>query len=226
MVWEEPMVTNTDKSFESDCFKELQLLQSWFSPSFPIGSYGYSHGLESLIEEKIIQNKSDVIDYLIGIIFNGSCKNDVIFIKYTYEGLDLNDYIMALCASKERKIETLALGNAFAKSLKDSWKFEIPGNVAYPIAVAKAGINFNISLKNLSLFYIQSFISNLINICVKHIPLGQKVGQDCIIETLPKIEKLIKDMKHFSMDDIGGINFVSDIHSIKHENLRTRIYLS
>ena len=48
MVWEEPMVTNTDKSFESDCFKELQLLQSWFSPSFPIGSYGYSHGLESV----------------------------------------------------------------------------------------------------------------------------------------------------------------------------------
>ena len=66
---------------------------------------------ESLIEEKIIQNKSDVIDYLIGIIFNGSCKNDVIFIKCTYEGLELNDYIMALCASKERKIETLALGN-------------------------------------------------------------------------------------------------------------------
>ena len=70
MVWEEPMDTNTDKSFESDSFKELQLLQSWFSPSFPIGSYSYSHGLESLIEEKIIQNKSDVIDYLIGIIFN------------------------------------------------------------------------------------------------------------------------------------------------------------
>ncbi len=226
MVWEEPMVINTNKSLDSECFKELQLLQSWFSPSFPIGSYGYSHGLESLIEEKIIQNKSDVIDYLVGIIFNGSCKNDVIFIKYTYQGLELNDYIMALCASKERKIEILALGNAFAKILKDSWKFEISDNVAYPIAVAKAGINFNISLQNLSLFYIQSFISNLINICVKHIPLGQKVGQDCIIETLPKIEKLIKDMKHFSIDDIGGINFVSDIHSMKHENLRTRIYLS
>ena len=80
MVWEEPMVTNTDKSFESDSFKELQLLQSWFSPSFPIGSYSYSHGLESLIEEKIIQNKSDVIEYLTGIIFNGTCKNDIIFI--------------------------------------------------------------------------------------------------------------------------------------------------
>ena len=58
--------------------KELQLLQSWFSPSFPIGSYSYSHGLESLIEEKIIQNKSDVIEYLTGIIFNGTCKNIIL----------------------------------------------------------------------------------------------------------------------------------------------------
>ena len=226
MVWEEPMVTNTDKSFESDCFKELQLLQSWFSPSFPIGSYGYSHGLESLIEEKIIQNKSDVIDYLVGIIFNGSCKNDVIFIKCTYEGLDLNDYIMALCASKERKIETLALGNAFAKILKDSWKFEISDNVAYPIAVAKAGINFNISLQNLSLFYIQSFISNLINICVKHIPLGQKIGQDCLLKSTSIAENFFKNSKKLKLKDIGGITFNLDLHSIHHEKLTSRIYIS
>ena len=226
MVWEEPMDTNTDKSFDSDCFKELQLLQSWFSPSFPIGSYGYSHGLESLIEEKIIQNKSDVIDYLIGIIFNGSCKNDVIFIKYTYEGLDLNDYIMALCASKERKIETLALGNAFAKILKDSWQFEISDNVAYPIAVAKAGINFNISLQNLSLFYIQSFISNLINICVKHIPLGQKIGQDCLLKSTSIAENFFKKSKKLNLKDIGGITFNLDLHSIHHEKLTSRIYIS
>ena len=75
MVWEEPMVTNTDKSFESDCFKELQLLQSWFSPSFPIGSYGYSHGLESLIEEKIIQNKSDV-----GELYNNTLSEVLFFL--------------------------------------------------------------------------------------------------------------------------------------------------
>ena len=133
-----------------------------------------------------------MVSVLVGIIFNGSCKNDVIFIKYTYQGLELNDYIMALCASKERKIETLALGNAFAKILKDSWQFEISDNVAYPIAVAKAGINFNISLQNLSLFYIQSFISNLINICVKHIPLGQKIGQDCLLKSTSIAENFFK----------------------------------
>ena len=54
----------------------------------------------------------------------------------------------------------------------------------------------------------------------------QPKATDHIDDMILMIEKLIKNMKHFSMDDIGGINFVSDIHSIKHENLRTRIYLS
>ena len=58
-------------------------------------------------------------------------------------------------------------------------------------------------------------------------PYLESEKRDNNFKNLPaKIEKLIKNMKHFSMDDIGGINFVSDIHSIKHENLRTRIYLS
>ena len=36
----------------------LQILQIWFSSSFPIGSYAYSHGIEALIDEKKITNKN------------------------------------------------------------------------------------------------------------------------------------------------------------------------
>ena len=37
-----------------------QILQVWFSSSFPIGSYAYSHGLEALIDDKKIKNNNDV----------------------------------------------------------------------------------------------------------------------------------------------------------------------
>ena len=32
----------------------LQIVQIWFSSSFPLSSYAYSHGLEALIDEKKI----------------------------------------------------------------------------------------------------------------------------------------------------------------------------
>ena len=58
MVWVEPIAINTSMNNIKD---PLQILQIWFSSSFPIGSYAYSHGLESLIDNKKIENKSDVM---------------------------------------------------------------------------------------------------------------------------------------------------------------------
>ena len=36
-------------------FDYHQLLLSWFSPNFPIGSYNFSHGLEAAIEMNYIR---------------------------------------------------------------------------------------------------------------------------------------------------------------------------
>ena len=44
MVWVELIATN----IKMKKFKDPhQILQVWFSSSFPIGSYAYSHGLEA-----------------------------------------------------------------------------------------------------------------------------------------------------------------------------------
>ena len=223
MELEEHMAIDTNFS---DDIKQNQILQIWFSSSFPIGSFAYSHGLEAMIDNKYIKDEKDILKCIDVLTNHGTLKNDFIYIKETYEGYELNDIVLANAASKERYFETISLGKSFSKILKETWSFDLEPNLSYPICIGKAGLHFKIPFDKLITFYFQSFISNLINICVKHIPLGQKVGQDCIIETLPKIEKLLKDMKNFSMEDIGGINFVSDIHSIKHENLRTRIYLT
>ena len=53
MVWAAPIVISTSMNKAKD---PLQILQIWFSSSFPIGSYAYSHGLESLIDNKKIEN--------------------------------------------------------------------------------------------------------------------------------------------------------------------------
>ena len=37
-------------------FDYHQLLLSWFSPNFPIGSYNFSHGLEAAIEMNYIRD--------------------------------------------------------------------------------------------------------------------------------------------------------------------------
>ena len=87
-----------------------------------------------------------------------------------------------------------------------------------------AAKHFKIPLNLTIISYLQSFAFNLINVCIKHIPIGQKVGQDCIIQTYDLIRELEKDSENLNLEDLGGICFNSDIYSIKHENLKTRVY--
>ena len=220
----EPIAINTKLKNKKDLKETLQILQTWFSPSFPVGSFSYSHGLEAMINDNLINSKEDILDYLKCILKFGTGKNDIILMKYTYQGEELNELALSLCPSKERKIESVEMGNAFSKVLADSWDFNIKENTAYSIAVAKAAKNFNIPINLTIVSYLQSFVSNLINVCIKHIPIGQKIGQDCVIQTYELIRELEKESENFTLEDLGGICFNSDIYSIRHENLKTRIY--
>ena len=221
----EPTATNIKKEKNTKDLKEsLQILQTWFSPLFPVGSFSYSHGLEAMINDNLIKSKEDILEYLKCILKYGSGKNDIILIKYAYQGEEINDLALSLCPTKERKIEAIEMGNAFRKVLEDSWNYKIQENTAYPVSVGKAAKYFKIPLNLTIISYLQSFASNLINVCIKHIPIGQKVGQDCIIQMYDLIREIENESKNLELEDLGGVCFNSDIYSIKHENLKTRIY--
>ena len=220
---EEHMAIDTNFS---DDIKQNQILQIWFSSSFPIGSFAYSHGLEAMIDNKHIKDEKDILKCIDVLTNHGTLKNDFIYIKETYEGYELNDIVLANAASKERYLETISLGKSFSKILKETWSFDLEPNLSYPICIGKAGLYFKIPFDKLITFYFQSFISNLINICVKHIPLGQKIGQDCLLKSTSIVENFFKKSKKLNLKDIGGITFNLDLHSIHHEKLTSRIYIS
>ena len=91
MVWVEHIATN----IKMKTFKDPhQILQVWFSSSFPIGSYAYSHGLEALIDDKKNKNKDDVKEFLDALLFYGTLRNDYIFMKSIYKGEEINQLIL------------------------------------------------------------------------------------------------------------------------------------
>ena len=223
MVWAALIVINIKMDKTKD---PHQILQIWFSSSFPIGSYAYSHGVESLIDNKKIQNKSDVIEFLEAVLNYGTLRNDYIFIKSIYNNLEINDLILSNATSKERQIEMIAIGNSFRNIMRDSWDLNLKENSAFIYCLSKAAIYFNIDFNDLIKFYFQSFISNLITVCVKHIPVSQKDGQSINVMFINKIQDFINNSKDLTIDDIGTTFFIGDLFSMKHENQETRIYLT
>ena len=205
-------------------FDYHQLLLSWFSPNFPIGSYNFSHGLEAAIEMNYINDIVSLENWINYLINFGSAKTDTILLSNSYQGKNMNELAFALCPSKERWIETKQLGNAFCKNINENWSFNIGNNLAYPVALGKAGAFFKIPLEQLLITFMQSFVSNLINVGIKHIPLGQSDGQKILVKLLPNIRELALKYKECEIDDLGTSAFISDLTSMYHETLNNRIY--
>ena len=74
---------NKNKNIKSN--NSMYYLLTWFSPSFPIGAYAYSHGLEYAIESKTINNISDLENWLSDFLNYGTCYNDGILISSAYD---------------------------------------------------------------------------------------------------------------------------------------------
>ena len=216
------MDTNT-KNTKNE-FDYHQVLFSWFSPNFPIGSFNFSHGLEAAVEMKFIHDSFTLENWISNLITDGSGKTDVILLSNAYRGKNINELALALCPSKERWIESIKLGKSFSKNIRDNWSYNIEDDLAFPVALGKAGSFFSIPLDQLLIIFLQSFVSNLITFGMKHIPLGQSAGQKILINLIPVIQAQSMKYKNYDIKDIGSSAFISDLASMYHENLKNRIY--
>ena len=216
------MGTNTKNT--KNKFDYHQVLFSWFSPNFPIGSFNFSHGLEAAVEMKFIHDSFTLENWISNLITDGSGKTDVILLSNAYRGKNINELALALCPSKERWVESIKLGKSFSKNIRDNWSYNIEDDLAFPVALGKAGSFFSIPLDQLLIIFLQSFASNLITFGMKHIPLGQSAGQKILINLIPVIQAQSMKYKNYDITDIGSSAFISDLASMYHENLKNRIY--
>ena len=216
------MGTNTKNT--KNKFDYHQVLFSWFSPNFPIGSFNFSHGLEAAVEMKFIHDSFTLENWISNLITDGSGKTDVILLSNAYRGKNINELALALCPSKERWIESIKLGKSFSKNIRDNWSYNIEDDLTFPVALGKAGSFFSIPLDQLLIIFLQSFASNLITFGIKHIPLGQSAGQKILVNLIPIIQAESMKYKNYDITDIGSSAFISDLASMYHENLKNRIY--
>ena len=216
------MGTNTKNT--KNKFDYHQVLFSWFSPNFPIGSFNFSHGLEAAVEMKFIHDSFTLENWISNLIADGSGKTDVILLSNAYRGKNINELALALCPSKERWVESIKLGKSFSKNIRDNWSYNIEDDLAFPVAIGKAGSYFSIPIDQLLIIFLQSFVSNLITVGIKHIPLGQSAGQRILIKLIPVIQEQSLKYKKCDIKDIGSCAFISDLTSMYHETLKNRIY--
>ena len=208
-----------------------QILSALFSPSFPIGAFSYSHGLEAAIAASLVVNTRTAEKWIKTCLVSGSGRNDAIIFAHAWRAEpdkreELNEIAFALCASAERDQEMRELGASFRDIATRVYRVSVTDmqSMAYPVMAGVATRQLHCELLLSLVFFLQSFANNLISVAVRAVPLGQSEGQGILYRLIPSIEQLANETINASLDQIGGHAFLADHMAIKHETMETRIY--
>jgi len=200
-------------------------IMAWMSPAFPTGAFAYSHGLEQAIHCCLISDRNSLEDWLSVLLRLGSIRNDAILLVHAFKGEDVRDLAEAMAGSKERYMETMAQGSAFAKTASALLETPLPP-APLPVTVGKAAAMAGVPVEDLLPLYIHAFIANLISAAIRLVPLGQTDGQIVLQNLFAQMDALAEDALAAGLDDLGTCSFGADLAAMKHEDMTTRIFRS
>lgn len=230
MAWDAPTATNTGPApmpIEAD----VLTLAQWFSPSFPLGSFAYSHGVEMAIVAGQVAKAEDLQIWLEDVLRHGTGRSDCILLRAAFACADetaalaVDAHARAFSASAERLAETELQGEAFARTMQAIWQRDMPA-VTHPVAVGYGAAQLDLPCGLTAHMYLQAFASNLVSAAVRLVPLGQTEGQAVLAALAPLCAQIVQETEMATLDDLSGMAFLSDIAAMRHETLEHRIFRS
>jgi urease accessory protein len=242
------MTTGTDRdthelAAETDESAALFRLMTWLSPSFPVGAFSYSSGIEWAVEAGDITSTATLQDWLASMLLDGAGFCDGTLLCHAYraaaaaDGKTLNDVAelaAAFVPSRERHLETTAQGRAFVDIARSAWHCDtldllavhVTGPVTYPVAVGVTAAGHRIPLGLTLHAFLHAATSNWISAGVRLIPLGQTDSQRALAALEPVIAVTAEKSLDASLEDLGSATFRADLASMRHETQYTRLFRS
>ena len=119
-------MSDPERGFDAPLYRLL----AWFSPTFPIGAFSYSHGLETAAESGKVQDRQSLQGWIAAVLAHGAGRIDADILRDAHraalaadiDALDAaNRRGIAFRATAEMALETTAQGEAFLATCRAAW---------------------------------------------------------------------------------------------------------
>ncbi|MFO1185276.1 MAG: urease accessory UreF family protein [Bauldia sp.] len=217
-------------------------LQAWLSPAFPTGSFAYSHGIEAATAEGRITDAEALQSWLQDLVEVGGLRCDAVLLAAAHRAASCGDrdgvreageLALALPPSCERYLETASQGAAFLAAIRAGWPSlagrvaDLNGSdIAYPVAVGVTLALDGCALEAALAAYLNATASGLISAAMRSMRLGQSAGLILLAALQPAILAAAESAAASTLDDLASATVLSDIQSMRHERLYSRIFRS
>jgi urease accessory protein len=129
--WLTPMSNSTElRAHSKDPGAALYRLLAWLSPSFPVGAFSYSHGLEAAAAAGAVRDRETLQSWIAAIVAQGSGRIDADILCDAYRAAEAGDCNaldtanrrgVAYRATAELALEASQQGEAFLVTWHATW---------------------------------------------------------------------------------------------------------
>jgi urease accessory protein len=238
----EPPAPQSSGMSESEA-AALYRLMTWLSPSFPVGAFSYSSGIEWAVEAGDITDAASLRQWLSAVLTDGAGICDGIFLVHTHRAAssgeearlaEVAEFASAFVPSRERHLETTAQGRAFIEIARAAWHAApldrlidaCKSTIVYPVAVGIVSAAHAIPLAPTTHAFLHAVTSNWISAGARLIPLGQTDSQRVLAELEPVVADTARRALAASLDELGSATFRADLAGMRHETQYTRLFRS
>jgi urease accessory protein len=221
----------------------LYRLMTWLSPSFPVGAFSYSSGIEWAVEAQDVVDRVSLQAWLGCMLTIGSGFSDAVFLAQTHRAASSGDDALlgeiaelasAMVPSRERQLETSTQGRAFIEIARAAWNVApldrllacCGSDIVYPVAVGVVSAAHAIALEPTIHAFLHAVTSNWISAGARLIPLGQTDSQRVLAQLEPAVADTASRALKATLEDLGSATFRADLAGLRHETQYTRLFRS
>jgi urease accessory protein len=221
----------------------LYRLMTWLSPSFPVGAFAYSSGIEWAVETGDISDPSSLEAWLDSMLTVGPGFCDGVFLTQAHRAASSGDdpalseiaeLAGAFASSRERWLETSMQGRAFVDIARAAWNIAsldrlvecCGGIIVYPVAVGIVSAAHRVPLQPTIHAFLHAVTCNWISAAARLVPLGQTDGQRVLARLEQAVTETASRALKASLEELGSATFRADLASMRHEAQYTRLFRS
>ncbi|OOF60515.1 urease accessory protein UreF [Rodentibacter sp. Ppn85] len=225
---------------------DLGALLHLVDPTLPIGGFNHSNGLETFVQQRIVENKATLENYLQTQLLQNWIYNDGAYLSLSFDAMEsynfdclceLDRELSATKVARESREGSFKLG---VRLLKIFIRYENhPVLTAYHQAITEKRVQgyfpivFAMIAQAMGLtkadtlyaFYYNAAVGVITN-GVKLIPLSQMDGQDILFGLRQPLQQAVELSLNPDLDWLGAATLANDIRAMQHEQLYTRLYMS
>lgn len=220
----------------------LHRLLAWTSPSYPVGSFTYSHGLETAVEDGRVRTAADVTAYVEAVLARGGGWVDAVLFVQAYQAAGdpaafdaIAELAGAFRGSSETALESRQQGGSFLSVTRKAWPHPALDDfatrwegrpMAHAVVMALACATHAIPLEPALHGWLHATAANLVSAGVRLVPLGQTDGQLALAALSHAIPAIAAKALATPLDDLGTAAPDLELASLAHETLYTRLFRS